>query len=143
MFWLIKRVRRLMGHDRYSSETIDRLAYSMHVEDLRLVASVTMLGAIVLIGTTIWMYKKIPELPEGLAPFQITAILAGFGGILAWCYKTGSARLGFVDVFACEIATLCRICTINDFVKTSIKTYEGDTGDHSQRELNEVKENRE
>jgi hypothetical protein len=139
MFWLMKWIRARMGYDKYSSETIDRLAYSMHVEDLRWVASVTTFGAIILIITTISMYDKIPG---NLGSLQIGAILAGFCGIIAWCYQTGSARLGFVDLFACEVATLCRICTINGLVDTCINAYEVDT-EHSQHDPKAVKAIRE
>jgi hypothetical protein len=43
--------------------------------------------------------------------FYIPA-LGVLGGILAWAYQTGSARLGVVDLFACEISTLCRVITV-------------------------------
>jgi hypothetical protein len=36
------------------------------------------------------------------------------GAIIAWAYLTASARLGIVDLFACEISTLCRVGTIVD-----------------------------
>ena len=31
---------------------------------------------------------------------------------MAWAYQKGSARLGVVDLFSCEIATICRITKI-------------------------------
>ena len=37
-----------------------------------------------------------------------------FGAIIAWTYLSASARLGIVDLFACEIATLCRVGTLFD-----------------------------
>jgi hypothetical protein len=37
---------------------------------------------------------------------SVGAIVSVGGGVLAWTYQTGSARLGVVDLFACEIATL-------------------------------------
>ena len=49
-------------------------------------------------------------------PF-IGAICALGGGVLAWTYQTGSARLGVVDLFACEIATLCRVGAVVDMVQ--------------------------
>ncbi len=42
--------------------------------------------------------------------------LAAFGALVAWAYQTGSARLGVVDLFACEISTLCRVTTVLDAV---------------------------
>jgi hypothetical protein len=60
-------------------------------------------------------------------PFHVSAVLAAFGGIIAWCYQTGSGRLGIVDLFACEITTLCRICTINDLANTCVGAFDLDT----------------
>jgi hypothetical protein len=43
--------------------------------------------------------------------------LAIFGAILSWAYQKGSNRLGVVDLFACEIDTLCRVVTVIEMVK--------------------------
>jgi hypothetical protein len=45
MFPLLKRFRRRLGYDEYSGQTIDRLLYSKHVEDLRLIAFICTLAA--------------------------------------------------------------------------------------------------
>jgi hypothetical protein len=47
-------------------------------------------------------------------------ILAAFGALVAWAYQTGSSRLGVVDLFACEISTLCRVTTVLDAVTAMI-----------------------
>ena len=47
--------------------------------------------------------------------------LGAFGAIVAWAYQTGSGRLGVVDLFACEISTLCRVTTVLDAVTSMIK----------------------
>src|SRR5204863_2486328 len=47
----------------------------------------------------------------------VGAALPIYGGIIAWAYLTASARLGIVDLFACEISTLCRVGTIVDIGK--------------------------
>jgi hypothetical protein len=39
-------------------------------------------------------------------------VVGAFGLALAWAYQVGSARLGVVDLFACEISTLCRVATV-------------------------------
>jgi hypothetical protein len=46
----------------------------------------------------------------------LATVFAVFGTICAWAYKVGSARLGVVDLFACEISTLCRVATVLDTV---------------------------
>jgi hypothetical protein len=57
------------------------------------------------------------------AVVPVGTVLAALGGIIAWCYKAGNARLGIVDLFACEIGTLCRICTIVNMVRNCIEAY--------------------
>ncbi len=49
MFFLIRRTRAYLGHDRYSAETFDRLTHSMHVQDLRWIANVTVGAATIAI----------------------------------------------------------------------------------------------
>jgi hypothetical protein len=49
------------------------------------------------------------------------AALPIYGAIVAWAYLTASARLGIVDLFASEISTVCRVGTIFEIGKTSIK----------------------
>jgi hypothetical protein len=47
---------------------------------------------------------------------SVGAIVSVGGGVLAWTYQTGSARLGVVGLFACEIATLCKVAVVVDMV---------------------------
>jgi hypothetical protein len=54
----------------------------------------------------------------------VGTVLAGYGAILAWVYLTGSRRLGVVDLFACEIITLCRVFTIMDAAKRLIEAHD-------------------
>ena len=56
-------------------------------------------------------------------PF-IGAICAVGGGVLAWTYQTGSARLGVVDLFACEIATLCRVGAVVEMVQRYVDLFQ-------------------
>jgi hypothetical protein len=49
------------------------------------------------------------------------AALPIYGAIVAWAYLTASSRLGIVDLFASEISTLCRVGTIFEIGKSSIK----------------------
>jgi hypothetical protein len=53
-------------------------------------------------------------------------ILAVLGAITAWVYRTGSSRLGVVDLFACEISTLCRVGTVADVATRLAKAYEAE-----------------
>ncbi len=127
------------------SSTFERLGRSRHVADLRLIFSVTvimmMVGVIAAVafcyeyqivtnwkelheGDGVWPWVK-----QGFAaivasgPFIGGIFILG-GGVLAWTYQIGSARLGVVDLFACEIATLCRVCCVVELVQRYITLFE-------------------
>jgi hypothetical protein len=116
--------------------TVDRLFESKHVNDLRFIAAAAVVGLIsllvilaigfvVLFEINIQLESDKFEAGERLA----TILVAGFGVfglVLAWAYQVGSARLGVVDLFACEISTLCRVVTIADVVKRYVERF--DTG---------------
>src|SRR5208282_1370691 len=46
-----------------------------------------------------------------------------YGAIMAWTYLNAASRLGVVDLFACEISTLCRVGTIFDIGKSNVDAY--------------------
>ena len=55
------------------------------------------------------MTNVLPALATFVAP-AITIC----GGIMAWTYLSAATRLGVVDLFACEIRTICRVGTAFD-----------------------------
>jgi hypothetical protein len=133
LFPLLKRYRKQFGYDEYSGETIDRLLYSKHVKDLRLIASICTFAAslvalaLIVLVAGVFVYDTAHweahwEFYKVVVPFGI-AVFVGLSGVIAWCYKTGSARLGMVDLFACEITTLCRICVINNLTNSCINAF--------------------
>jgi hypothetical protein len=69
----------------------------------------------------------LPSKFEKAALDQLTSyggpIIAVCGVVIAWAYRSASARLGVVDLFACEISTLCRVGTIFDLSNQFIKRY--------------------
>jgi hypothetical protein len=110
--------------------TLERLTTSHHVADLRLIFSCTvviMATAIVLAMLFSYMHESLAN-PKASWDVLVFATLVDCGGfigvvgavgcgVLAWTYQTGSARLGVVDLFACEIATLCRVTVVADTVQ--------------------------
>jgi hypothetical protein len=44
-------------------------------------------------------------------------IALALGAIISWSYRTASSRLGVVDLFACEIDSLCKVGTIVDIMQ--------------------------
>jgi len=131
--------RRVETGDR--AATLDRFFHSRHVMDLRAVVIIA-LGAVLLVlvfglalslenawekvhatdkETTINPYVQL--ISTTLANFLtfFAPVLAAFGAVVAWAYQAGSARLGVVDLFACEISTLCRVTAVLDTVAALIK----------------------
>jgi len=49
-----------------------------------------------------------------------------YGAIIAWAYLNAGKRLGVVDLFACEISTLCRVSTLFDVGRYYVAAYLGD-----------------
>ena len=113
--------------------TMDRLFTSRHVADLRLIVGVCLYGALLVFALGIplaflsqwvnnwpqikdhindwtWLRVLINAVANCLTIFA--GVLAALGAVLAWAYQVGSARLGVVDLFACEISTLCRVATV-------------------------------
>jgi hypothetical protein len=55
-------------------------------------------------------------LVAGISKFIVffVPVVGVVGAVIAWAYQSGSARLGVIDLFACEISTLCRVATVVD-----------------------------
>jgi hypothetical protein len=110
--------------------TIDRLFDSQHVKDLRFIVAITFLGWILLslaliIGFAVLLHSAKDKLDAFHSFVTIFGASFGvFGLVLAWAYQVGSARLGVVDLFACEISTLCRVVTIIDVACRYVEKFE-------------------
>ena len=48
-------------------------------------------------------------------------IALGLGAIISWSYRTAGSRLGVVDLFACEIDSLCKVGTIVDIAQRVVE----------------------
>jgi hypothetical protein len=129
------------------SSTFERLGRSRHVADLRLIFSVTVIIMIVAFilappfcfwhelmnnwkdvhgSHSDWILARLAVSAIADSGTFIGAIGALGGGVLAWTYQTGSARLGVVDLFACEIATLCRVAAVVDMVHRYVTLYDSE-----------------
>jgi hypothetical protein len=132
------------------SSTFERLGRSRHVADLRLIFSVTVMLIVVTSIVALafcfqselmsrwkemqatdsdWTWTRLAFAAIADSGAFIGAIGAVGCGVLAWTYQSGSARLGVVDLFACEIATLCRVAAVTDMVPRYIRLFQsGPTG---------------
>lgn len=136
-------IMRQLRHGEESS-TFERLGRSCHVADLRLIFSVTVILVVVASVVALafcfqhevmfhwkdirkphngWLWARIAFSAIGDSGAFIGAVGAVGCGLLAWTYQTGSARLGVVDLFACEIATLCRVAAVTDMVPRYIRLF--------------------
>jgi hypothetical protein len=139
-FAIIRELRR--GAE---SSTFERLGRSRHVADLRLIFSVSLIIMIVSIILALafcfehevmthrddvhvrldgWAWVQLAFAAIADSGAFIGAVGAVGCGVLAWTYQAGSARLGVVDLFACEIATLCRVAAVVDMVHRYTELFE-------------------
>lgn len=125
--------------------TVDRLFSSQHVEDLRLIITVACIAVllVLVIGIPLalenvivhqwstiaarssnWVLVRLAFEAMGNFLKFFAPVLAVFGATLAWAYQAGSARLGVVDLFACEISTICRVVAVADSVRRCVDGFE-------------------
>ena len=109
------------------ASTFDRLLRSRHVTDLRLVVSFVTFGVFFWIATC-FAVAYLPAADKLLGATTprlqlVAAALAVGGAIVAWCYRTGNARLGIVDLLACEITTLCRVCIVVNLTHKCVQAF--------------------
>jgi hypothetical protein len=119
------------------ADTIDRLFVSKHVKDLRLIIAFALFAvlAFLLLGfpgslAYAWVvqgkhssFQVFFSALRGFVAFY-APVLGIFGAVLTWAYQAGSARLGIVDLFACEIDTLCRVALVVDSVPRAIGAFQ-------------------
>jgi hypothetical protein len=142
---LVQRFGRTIVAD--DAATLKRFFVSQHVADLRKIVALSLAGVLLVIACFLlplegnvqeavyksgWLSLLNPlELLHIL--FRTAAaflaffgpVVAAFGVIVAWAYQTASARLGVVDLFACEISTLCRVATVLDSVVGLAAKFDG------------------
>jgi hypothetical protein len=143
---LLRFVEDLLKTDNPSA-TINRLFRSSHVEDLRLIVKGSLVVLVIAALLCMPYAGETTNLGDAAGSFLVmwrSGVAAWFlfagvcitfvahwivyvgsvativGGICAWAYSVGGARLGVVDLFACEIGTLCRVATVIDTVRRKV-----------------------
>jgi hypothetical protein len=103
------------------SSTFVRFLVSKHVYDLRLIFFAAIVAFLVSLLVLLFHAETRthdstfdqavtylgPRMLTYLGPIAAVCVTAA-----AWAYQTASKRLGVVDIFACEISTLCRVGTL-------------------------------
>jgi hypothetical protein len=117
--------------------TLNRLFSSIHVKDLQLIIALAFIAVVLVfvVGLVLSIESAImsQQTDEASSHIAFTAVrsflsvfgpvLGVFGAVFAWCYQIGSARLGVVDLFACEISTLCRVIAVCDTVNRYVDKF--------------------
>jgi hypothetical protein len=128
-----------------SASTLFRFFRSRHVVDLKLIATLVIVVAlfhlffVVLFpiarsllhlyaspnayGGTLGLIAHCLRLAFPAAVKYFFPAVPLYGVLMAWTYLTAATRLGVVDLFACEITTLCRVGTVFDIGKRYVVTY--------------------
>jgi hypothetical protein len=96
-----------------AASTFFRFFRSKHVADLRFIA----VASLYLLLVAVLLFASL-----GAWAFVPTAFTV-WGAVLAWAYLAASARLGIVDLFACEISTICRVGAIVDIANRYVNQY--------------------
>lgn len=107
-----------------AASTFIRLSRSKHVADLRLLFGVVLFLLIIVAPILVVQHAKggensligSPTLAAGIVAIALTA--------LARIYQMGSVRLGIVDLFSCEIITICRVVAVVDFARALVAMYD-------------------
>jgi len=126
-----------------SASTLVRFLRSKHVFDLRLICFSA--AIVFLITFIVGVYPFVLFVWE---PFKadhsnslteyVSPLVTLCGGIeticvaaMGWAYLSAAKRLGVVDLFACEIGTLCRVGTVFDVGKLYTNMYDHDVSEET------------
>jgi len=150
-----------------ASSTIYRFFRSKHVVDLKVFAVFAMTlgaGAFLVLALKAGFYflplfnlspwHTLEEVVDGLQK-DAGKVVGLTGVVVVWAYRSACTRLGVVDLFACEIGTLCRVGTLFGIGRKYVAQYDAgpptskgadkgtapDTGFVSQEEYFPVFEN--
>jgi hypothetical protein len=111
--------------DRAAS-TLVRLIYSRHVADLQLIFLIILV--LFVVGGPILVRWHVNsgqlQTTDLISSPALVAALVGIGATaLARLYQMGSSRLGVVDLFACEMSTICRVVAVTDTTSNLVQLY--------------------
>ena len=100
---------------------------SRHINDLRFIllfSLVFVLICVIVIVSQVGYKDFLSKLLTLHLDYGLAGLLAAFSAVAVWCYQSASARLGAVDLFACEIATICRVITVSQTPSHLVRLYD-------------------
>jgi hypothetical protein len=104
------------------ASTFIRLFKSRHVADLRILSGIVIFFLLVVAPIIIWLHANNKDSLIG-SPTLAAGIFAIALGAVARIYQMGSIRLGIVDLFSCEITTICRVIAVVDAAQAFVTLY--------------------
>jgi hypothetical protein len=104
------------------ASTFVRLFTSKHVADLRLLFWIVAFFLLV-VAPVIIMHSNDKDSLIG-SPTLAGGILFIALGAVARIYQMGSVRLGVVDLFSCEMITICRVVAVADAARAFVEAYD-------------------
>lgn len=116
--WIGRRLFNRALTERGPSLNIARLMTSRHLVDLQWIAALALLVFVSVLVVVLFFISRKWVAENG------TLLATALGASLAainWCYQTGNSRLGVIDLFGCEISTLCRVLLVTDFARLTVE----------------------
>jgi hypothetical protein len=105
-----------------AASTFVRLFTSRHIADLRLLFAIIIF--LLLGGTPLLIYLHVQNKDSLIGSQTLVAGIIGVAlAAVARLYQMGSVRLGIVDLFSCEIITICRVITVADSARAFVQLY--------------------
>jgi hypothetical protein len=109
---------------------IKRFRTSPHCRDLLCIAAIAFFFAVCLAvpvadSTYHWFSTALEASSDKGASELYLALLGIALGVIGWAYQSANTRFGVVDIFAAEIATLCRVAAVAEFIPNYIRGYNG------------------
>jgi|HubBroStandDraft_6_1064221.scaffolds.fasta_scaffold305664_2 hypothetical protein len=105
-----------------------RFFSSRHSRDLMIIAAVAFVLVILVVLQISPTSPGDPSSAGGFRRFlsDNTAALAFVGGglgVIGWAYQAANLRFGVADIFAAEIATICRVAAVGDLMPILVDRY--------------------
>jgi hypothetical protein len=118
-----------------------RFCCSRHTRDLFAIALGTLAAAFFAPGVALyivahWWKASSPAFPgvlqlilngapADMVPVELqVALFTVAAGVIGWAYQSANTRFGVVDIFAAEIATLCRVAVVSDFMPKYVALFQ-------------------
>jgi hypothetical protein len=105
-----------------SASTLFRFSRSKHVVDLKAIFVLTISILVIHLAVAFYLSRHSAASTHTVDTYFGGAVPI-YGAIIAWAYLNASKRLGVVDLFACEIGTLCRVSAIFDVGRHYVAAY--------------------